>query len=421
MAKTFACPECETPVAAPAFGPGRYVVCAACGTLVELPYLTRPRVRWGRGLVAQWAWVLIVLGAAVAVVLGTSAFIRGKMREQRLRTIADLVAQAERDEQADRLREAVDRLTAAIGMAQPNDPGPRPDELTARRDRLAAELDRRRRADLERRAAADLAAADALLRAERPETARALDLCESAVHDAGEAGTATSDRLRDQARALAAAIIAAQGVVLAPVQGTFLDNDPSPTSRAAAELAKTFHPMVAGALTARGYLPRRDGSPLRDLWDAQAPFRLTTDVTETYAGTYLQGALRNSRIEMFLTLWRGPAVLWRARLVGQTRQPPPRMTALLAGRLAAATHRDPHWERRLYEDAVAHIAEQLPARFGNLPAWVGPPVQPPPSEYVPGGPAGAAGPDQPARAYGSSSSPTASATTSGPTRSASRS
>jgi hypothetical protein len=47
------------------------------------------------------------------------------------------------------------------------------------------------------------------------------------------------------------------------------------------------------------------------------------------------------------------------------------MSAFQSRVLASARKPDPALERILYDDAVAHLVEQLPSKLANLPDWRG--------------------------------------------------
>ena len=83
----------------------------------------------------------------------------------------------------------------------------------------------------------------------------------------------------------------------------------------------------------------------------------------------MSSVLDTFQIDAALELSRGRESLWKNRVSGRTRQPPPRIPARLAGILAVKTTRDPELERQFFDDAAAHLLEQLPVSLSALPAW----------------------------------------------------
>ncbi len=148
-----------------------------------------------------------------------------------------------------------------------------------------------------------------------------------------------------------------------PVQGSFLNEADTAETR-----ARSLFPLLAGAFRIRGYLPQPDDSPLRDLWDDHAPFRLTTIIEESLGPNYFQSLHRTTRIEVHLALTRppDPTILWQTRIAARTRVPSPRMNAFTSGYIGVSTSRDPEVERILYEDARAHLIEQVPQKLSTL-------------------------------------------------------
>jgi hypothetical protein len=314
--------------------------------------------------------VAITLGLAVIVVMGTFLIVRGRLRAERDVALAGLLEAAEKGEADGDWARVVDRLDAALAIldsSRSGDPA-RVESIRARREAAGTQLDRRRREEQIASAEADLTAAESLSGGERPDVEKAMGLCERAFEAVASVADPRADRIREEVLALASGHVARRGVVFSPIRGTFLRE-----SGAAEAHALALAPIVADGLRRRGYLPQPDKSALRSLWDGPSPYRLSTDISEAYGPDYLQSPHRTARIEVRLELARASdgAVFWQTRIAGRTRVPSPRMSAFESGYIGAGTRRDPGIERRLYDDAAAHLVEQLPQKLGNLPGWPG--------------------------------------------------
>lgn len=367
----FACPECGTTIRPPEHPDSRRTRCEECLTLVEVPYLVRVRAPRRRG--AGWAWVAIVAATAAIVVLGTFLVVRARIRSDRQRALEALIAAAREDERSGAWARARDRLDAALALAGSAglDAVAAREELHERRDHAAERAERDRREALVGSARADLAAA-AGLGDDSP--AEVVALCERAYLSADALADPRAERLHDEARRLVARLVSARGLVFEPVQGTLLElSDGAPS--------KALLPVLEGQFRPRGYLPRPDRSPLRELWDRHAPFRVATLVAEAYGPEYFQSPNRTARIDVRLELRRAPSdsPLWLTRITGRTRVPAPRLNAFSSGYIGVSTRRDAEVERILYEDALAHLLERVPHHLANLPV-----CPPPGSQARPG-------------------------------------
>jgi hypothetical protein len=333
---------------------------------VELPYLRRRESQRRRRSATGWAWVAIALGLVVIASVGTYVAVRSRYRAERQQVFEDLIAAAEEDERTDRFSDAANRLATAIRMGTNEGfaSTQRLAELGQRRDRVVKAQAKAQISDIESRARADVTAAEALSQKGQAELPRVLDLCESAYTLASEADSTSARQTRELARGLASRLVRERGVVYELSSGgTFLEHGDGE------DHLNRFKPILGTHLVAHRYLPRRDESVLRDLWDEVAPFRLTVLVAESRPGTYMNSALRTVRIDATLELLRGEDMLWRNRAIGQTRAPSPRMTAFQSRILASARKSDPALERILYDDAIAHLVDQLPSRLTNMPDW----------------------------------------------------
>lgn len=366
MAVSFACPVCRTRIAPPEHGPILKVRCPECATLVELPYLRRRDTERRRKSGGGWAWVAIVLALAVLTSVGTYITVRARIRAERQQVFEDLIQAAGEDEHADRLSVAINRLRTAIqmGTGERFATPARLTELEERLKRLEHKHEAARVRDIETRARADMTVAAALDARNDPDLLKILELCEASYALAKQADTSTTRQIQEDAKSLASRLIRSRGLVFDAPAGTFLATPASGDAH-----AKRIEPIVGAHLRAHGYLPRRDDSPLRALWDELAPFRLRTRVDEAHAGTYLDSALRTVRIDLTLDLVQGNRSLWKNRVTSKSRVPSPRMSAFQSRILAAARRPNPELEQILYEDAVAHLVELLPSRLTSLPDW----------------------------------------------------
>ncbi len=160
--------------------------CAECLTLVEVPFFTRPRTMRRRG--AGWAWVAIVAALTVMAVGGTYLLVRARVRADRERTLAALVAAADEDERLGQWDRARDRLDAALALAGRSglvSPGRRAD-WEHRRAAIAQRAEQDRRESLIRSAEADLIVARSLADDPTPDAPRVVDLCERSYRTASQ-------------------------------------------------------------------------------------------------------------------------------------------------------------------------------------------------------------------------------------------
>ncbi len=419
MGGQFACPECGQGLELRGLTPGRAVRCDACETWVEVPFLPRAdgwrlpgparagsgRGR-GRGRPGRW-WeskaLRGALGFAVLVVGGlmASRMVGGRVRSDRERVLAELVAAGDRAEAAGDPAAALIEAEAALAQARTIDPpgSARLVELDRRRGlasireargRLEAlggldparavgealTLLARSKADpaLAPLAPAIEAAADAarLARVEAAADAarrlaaegRAAEAFAAAVawHDhAGGLAEADARPARDAAEAAIEDLVARFGIALPPTSGRFLAGSGEGYDRALA-------PPLLETCKLKGYLPPpAPGSPWRESWDDRAPFRLTLRVAESQDETYLQSRSRATEVEGHYELTRRGSSAWQGRVVARTRQPLPNMTAYQAGHLATSDRRDPAVERRFQDDALAQFIEQSARSFKGIP------------------------------------------------------
>ena len=415
MGGGFACPECGQAIALQGLTPGREVICPACSTRVEVPYLpraTRRKPKWPllpgpvrggrrwkqRGTLPAWKRRLArggALGAVGVVVLATwwaVGSIGSRARGDRERVLNELIAASAAAAAAGDRGGAFREIEAAVRQARKLDPegSGRLDALTARRDRIACAEVRGRLAALgklpiEARAGeartlaarvgrdpalADLAepvaaAVEATVtvqvEADRDAARLALD------GDRGGDAFRLAIRARDRAARLASGPDAArlrdeaEQIIVAAVERCGATLAAGPTDPFAG-------PIWAEALSRRGYLLPPADPAWSETWAAHAPFQVSARVVETRDGLYLQSQNRPTQIDgQFAVLVRGRPH-WQTRVYAQTRAPIPDLAAFVAGHLATASRREPESERRLRDDARAAFRIMADRNFRGIPA-----------------------------------------------------
>ncbi len=431
----FACPECGRPIAPTGLTPGREVICPACSTLVEVPYLPRairPRARWDlrpkpargrwsgrRGLAPaskrRLRWALAV-GSVVAVVLATRwtvGAIEAKARSDREEVIRHLIAASDQAESIRDTGEAFREIEAALTLARQIDT-----EGSRRLDSLIERRDRADRAEVEARLAAldrlavDQAAGEALILDDRARHDPALatlrdaiaakveatadrqaetdrDLARAALkagrgieafkfaaraHDRGGrlADRAVADRIREDARATVVEAVERFGATVAPA-----------VEANGGGIDRFATPIWTEALTSRGYLLPPPGTPWAEVWTAHAVYQASSKVTESTEGLYLQSNNRATRIDGQFALTLRGRMRWQTRVFAQTRSPLPDLPAYIAGRLATTDRRDPEIERRLRDDARTAFRIQLDRNFRGIPALAPDPAPVAPTQSGP--------------------------------------
>jgi hypothetical protein len=406
MAGVFACPECGQELMVAGVSPGREVQCEACSTWVEVPFLPRNLAPRRTRRAGRSPWASTALRAAVAFVvvallgLVASRVIGGRVRSDRERVLAELVASAERAESSSRYDVALREVEAALAHARTfeREGSGRLGELAERRDRaslleakarlaavdtldpdravgesltlakragrdpalaaLAGEVGAKLAESRSRRAGADLALAKGAFVAGRD--AEAVAFAERLHDRAGELPDVESKRFRAEAESLIGLVVGRSGVALPPVAGKF-------AAGSAEGYAARLDKVRVDTLKAHGYLPQPRGSAWAGLWDEKAPFAQTVEVVETQDELYLQSKNRSTLIDGTFELTRGGRVLWKGRAVGRTRAPLPDLSAYLAGHLATADRRDPDAERRLHADALAQFVDQASRSLRGVP------------------------------------------------------
>ncbi len=408
MAGVFACPECGQELAVEGVSPGREVLCDACSTWVEVPYL--PRLgdsRLSRRVPRRSPWDSPLLKGAIAfavvalLALAASRLIDGQVRSSQKRVLDVLltsVDQAEADRRYDvALREIESALAQARSMGREG--VDRLDQLTQRRDRIVVRevefrldqidgldpdqaigeaLTLAKKADenptaLEslagtietklaglrlRRVEADRTAARQAFEAERDVEAFA---AAERMHDhAAELTRPDASTLQAEARSILQATVARNGVALPPVVGRFV-------AGSADNYTKVLDRSRSEILRIKGYLPEPRESAWSSLWSESAPFRATIEVVETQEEFYLQSRNRTTQVDGTFEFLMGDRVIWKNRALARTRVPLPDLPALLGGHVATADKRNPETERTLHADAMKQFVEQASKIFKGIP------------------------------------------------------
>lgn len=416
MDGSFACPDCGCPIRLSGSAPGRQVLCGFCSALVEVPYF--PRVtpkrrsrrswssrRWARGWSALPLWGRLATATLCLAILvaATHRTVRSHHDASEARVLARMVDSVRASEELGNTGDALAELEAALviarGMRRPADGL---DELRRWRTRLSVRDVQARLAAIEsaenqidpatgvgealtllaraekdhaltglvpqidrtlarhRRRLVSAKAAEARRLIDQGSDARALELCREMREHAQGLANNDRERVEAAAQAMAGELILRSGIVVEPVRGNFTLGSPESYQR-------TLIEPLTESLRDRGYLPQPPRTPWGGLWESLAPFRATFVVRETQDATYLGSPNRVSRIDGFLDIRRGDALVWSDRSQGKTRTPLPKAPAYIASRLAVSNHRSPEFERLLYDDARESLADRLRNTFRNIP------------------------------------------------------
>jgi hypothetical protein len=408
MAGVFACPECGQKLAVEGLSPGREILCDACSTWVEVPYLPRAgdsrRVRRPTQR-SPWNSTLLkgAITFAVVAILGLIAIrmISSRVQSDQERVLADLISSAEKAEADHDYGVAAREILAALAHAQTMNlkDSARFDELKERRDRIIVR-------EVEDRLTAvdalepDQAVGEAMTLAVKAEQSPALASLVEAIdaklaslrlrqveadlasarkafdevrdveafaaaerlHDhACELSRSEASRFQADARSILEGAVARKGVALPPVAGRFV-------AGSAEAYTKVIDRSRAEVLRAKGYLPEPRKSAWSSLWDEKAPFRATVLIIETQDDLYLHSKNRMTKVDGTFELLRGDRPIWKNRVVARTREPLPDLPALLGGHLATSDKRNPETERRLHDDAMKQFVELTGKVLRGMPA-----------------------------------------------------
>ena len=440
MASGFACPECGQSITLRGLTPGREVICPACATLVEVPYLPRaadrprrpdnpagpPLRRGGRSrswrsgmsLVARrrlgWGLAMGSVGLVALLTWWAVGSIGARARSDKERVLNELIAASDDATAAGNPGAAFREIEAAVVEARKIDPdgSPRFDALINRRNRAAVAEVAARLAALGK-LGADARAGEARILSDRARLDPALAALVDPINEATEAAlTNQVEADRDRARQSLAAgrgLEAFQAATRAHDRANHLSSradsirmqaeaqtilvdtverfgavvSDTPLVRPGADSLTDFaRSLWIEALISRGYLLAPAGSPWANVWTAHAPYEVTARVSETREGLYLQSQNRLAQIDgQFVVTMRGQP-RWQTRIYAQTRAPIPDLAAFVASRLATADHRDSEMERRLADDARTAFGLQAARNFRGIPiagSSLNSPLKPPSS------------------------------------------
>jgi hypothetical protein len=406
MEGSFACPECGESVELAGLAPGRHVRCRFCHRLLEVPYLPRATdTSWKRRRFQKPGWVVWAwsgLGIAAVVIGGTGALavLKRHQHSSQEKSIRNLLESSRRHESSGRLTEALLDLDAALAIAAKSDvsiagsvqerqkrradlaireaqsvkdglshagssPFPLGDWLNlvfrAERDSdltgIVPDIKKQFQQNLAESIAAQLARARKSIQAGQVVTA--LETCDEIAKLIKHLSPGSSAAIRREAENLVAQLLAGHGIQIELPQGEF-------TFGSQAVYVKEFVPVLTRALEAKGYLPYRESSPWKALWE-RAGYRMHLQVVEQLEGSYLSSANRLTRIVADLTLSSGGQVRWHTSPSARSTVPLPKLSALVAGRVAAGAERIDEFERMLYADARSHIDEKFGFALSNMP------------------------------------------------------
>jgi hypothetical protein len=407
MAGVFACPECGQELEIEGLSPGREILCDACSTWVEVPYLPRAGALGSKRRAtppSPWNSILLkgAIGFAVVVIFGLLAtrMIAGRVRSDQEKVLAELVNAADQAEADHRFDVALREIEAAMAQARSMklDGSARLDDLKERRDRIAVRevevrLDRIDELSPDQAVGEALTLAEkakdpaieslvgpieaklAAVRLKRAEvdlaTARkafednrdadAFAVAERLYDRAGDLSRSDAANYQAEARAILEAAVTRKGVALPPVVGRF-------ATGSAEAYTKLLDHSRTEILRSKGYLPEPRKSDWSTLWEQKAPFRLTVQVVEIQQDYYLSSINKTTQIDGILEFLQSERVIWKKGVVARTREPLPDLPAMLAGHLATSDKRDPETERRLHDDALKQFVEQAAKNLRGLPS-----------------------------------------------------
>jgi hypothetical protein len=407
MDGSFACPECGSDVQVRGLAPGRQVRCEFCHRLLEVPYLPRAagaswkRRRYSRPKWVPWAWVGLGLLLVVILSAGTMKYLRRQYDSIQDRSISRLIESSRKLESDGHLGEALVDLDAALSLAQKAGPtwtkrfeqeqARRPDlarrdaegflaglsrnpttpfrlgdwlTLIARAQRdpdlapLVSSIDERFQASVAAQVASELASA----RQQRTSGSiiASMNACDRAGALLSHLAESTQARFRQEAQVLVTELLQIAGITVVVPEGRFIYG----SSTYMSELI----PILDQALEARGYLPRREASPWRELW-RHALYQMRLNVQEIQEGTYLSSPNRLTLIHAELTLYSKDQQIWQTTPQARTAEPLPKLSAFEASRVAV--QRSDGFEQLLYNNARDQIVQKFRMALANMPSCAG--------------------------------------------------
>ncbi len=163
--------------------------------------------------------------------------------------------------------------------------------------------------------------------------------------------------VRTETESLVTQLITRFGITVVVPQGRFVYGSNSYVS--------ALLPMLDKALEAKKYLPRRESSPWRDLWQ-KSLYQAELDVQEFQEGNYLSSENRLTLIHAVLTITSGATQVWQTTPRARSSVPVPGLPAHLARRVAV--ERSDEFERLLYKNARDQIDQKFGMALVNMPA-----------------------------------------------------
>jgi hypothetical protein len=409
MDGSFACPECGSDVQVRGLAPGRQVRCEFCHRLLEVPYLPRAagapwkRRRYTRPKWVAWAWAGLCLLLVVILGAGAMKFLRRQYDSIQDRSINRLLESSRGHEAEGRLGEALIDLDAAIQVAEKAGP--------AWMKRL--ERDQARRADLARRDARGVLGAlrrneatpfglgawlTLIERAKRDRDLAALgteidecfqvsvtaqitrelaqarqnrsagnlvasmNACDHAGSLLAHLAKDTQPAFRQETEALVADLLKTAGITVVVPQGRFVYGSNSYVSE--------MLPILDQALEAKGYLPRRESSPWRELWRHSA-YQMRLAIQEIQEGTYPSTQNRLTLILVEVALTSGEKQIWQRTARARSTAPLPHLPANLARQIAVSSERSDEFEQLLYKNARDQVVPKFRAALVDVPSCLG--------------------------------------------------
>jgi hypothetical protein len=406
MDGSFACPECGSDVQVRGLAPGRQVRCQFCHRLLEVPFLPRAagaswkRRRYARPKWVAWAWV--GLGVLLVVILGAGAmqFLRRQYDTIQDRSINRLLESSRGLESEGHLDEALVDLDAALKLALKAGPVwmKRLEQEQARRHDLARRDAQGTLSGLSRNQSTPFRLGDWLnliARAKRDPDLRELDsniedrfqasltaqitrelaqarqqrasgslvvsmnACDRAGALLGHLSQNPQPPFRQEIEALICDLLKSAGITVVVSKGRFVYGSDSYVSE--------MLPILDQALEARGYLPRRESSPWRDLW-RHSLYQMQLAVQEIQEGRYPSSENRLTLILAEVTLYSGDKQIWQNIARARSTVPLPTSTAGSARQIAVSPDRSDEFEHLLYKNARDQIVQKFRAVLADVPS-----------------------------------------------------
>jgi hypothetical protein len=407
MDGTFACPECGFEVEVGGLAPGRQVRCGFCHRLLEVPYLPRAadpswkRKRFARPRWVPWAWIALGALSVVLLAAGVYRLVSQQYESLQDRSINEIFESSRRHEADGEFAPALIDLDTGLELARKagssqerrfeSERNRRPElarrdaeqvlkrllqddpssfrlgdwlNLSARTARdtdlapLITRVNDEFQGALNRQVEFDWKAARAAFNS--GDLALSLNYCDQVGGLIDHLAKSVQGGVRRETEQLAAQVCRTRGVLIEAPEGQFLFG--------ARSYVSDFLPVLERALEAKGYVPRRESSPWRELW-SQALYHMRLDVSEMQEGNYLSSQNRLTRIEAELTLTTaGGGLVWHTTPTVRSDVPLPKLSAYQASRIAVSSERSEEFERLLYKNARDRIEEKFRHALNNMPS-----------------------------------------------------